>query len=135
MSEPSATADRFDLTLVLDRFERSIADSADDVNTDLYLEGYLELNKFFALMGSVFGFVSSDVTAKIDILSEFRTLKADADRFATFAGMLAHEKQSGLLKKAEYVSASRTLLRLHRGLGGFAVAVAGGLRPRLGHAF
>lgn len=110
-------SDRFDLTLVLDRFERSLADSDDDVNTDLYLEGYLELNKFFSLMGTVFGFVSSDVSAKLDILLEFRARQEDADRFVRFSTMMEHEKQSGLLKKADYVSASRTLLRLHRGLG------------------
>lgn len=38
-------SERFDLMVVLDRFERSISDSEDDVHTDLYLEGYTELNK------------------------------------------------------------------------------------------
>lgn len=111
-------SDRFDLALVLDRFQRSLAtESPDDVLTDLYLEGYFELNKFFSLMGTVFGFVSSDVGSKIEILAEFRKRKEDADRFETFAGFMVHEKDSGLLKKTDYVSASRTLLRLHRGLG------------------
>lgn len=111
-------SDRFDLALVLDRFQRSLdTDNQDDLLTDMYLEGFVELNKFFSLMGTVFGFVSSDVASKIDILAEFRRRKEDADRFVTFAAFIVHEKESGLVKKADYVSASRTLLRLHRGLG------------------
>lgn len=129
-----ATGDdkRLDLARVLDRFERSCADSATgtvgdtngddndgDVNTDLYLDGYAELNKFFALMGSVFGFVSGDLIDKIGILRAFRERPdvAEAAHFRTFGAMLRHEQQTGLLQKSDYVSASRTLLRLHRGLG------------------
>lgn len=68
-------------------------------------------------MGSVFGFVSSDVSSKIDILTEFRRNSEDAHRFDTFNEMLSYEKSTGLIVKSDYVSASRTLLRLHRGLG------------------
>lgn len=68
-------------------------------------------------MGSVFGFVSNDVSSKIGILEEFRRNTDDADRFHSVHRILSHEKESGLLVKPDYVSASRTLLRLHRGLG------------------
>lgn len=67
-------------------------------------------------MGSVFGFVSSDVKTKIDILEELRR-KETENRFESFALMLEFEKNAGLLNKNDYVSGSRTLLRLHRGLG------------------
>lgn len=67
-------------------------------------------------MGTVFGFVSSDVKAKIEILEEFRT-KENCEKFETFNAMLSYEKASGLLNKTDYISGSRTLLRLHRGLG------------------
>lgn len=43
------TESRFDLTVVVDRFERSLAGFEEDVHTDLYLEGYTELNKYFHL--------------------------------------------------------------------------------------
>lgn len=69
------------------------------------------------MMGSVFSFVSNDVSSKIDILEEFRRNKENADQFDTFHRMLSYEKDGELLVKPEYVSASRTLLRLHRGLG------------------
>lgn len=67
-------------------------------------------------MGTVFGFVSSDVKSKIEILEEFRR-KENSEKFATFNTMLNYEKTTGLLNKSDYVSGSRTLLRLHRGLG------------------
>lgn len=67
-------------------------------------------------MGSVFGFVSSDVKTKIEIL-EIHRQKENAEQFETFAKMMEYEKTSALFDKKDYVSGSRTLLRLHRGLG------------------
>lgn len=67
-------------------------------------------------MGTVFGFVSSDVNSKIEILETHRQ-KENAEKFETFGKMLEYEKTSSLLDKKDYVSGSRTLLRLHRGLG------------------
>lgn len=67
-------------------------------------------------MGAVFGFVSSDVRSKIEILEAHRQ-KENAEQFETFAKMLEYEKTTSLLDKKDYVSGSRTLLRLHRGLG------------------
>lgn len=67
-------------------------------------------------MGTVFGFVSSDLKSKIEILEDFRR-KENYEKFATFNSMLNFEKTTGLLNKSDYVSGSRTLLRLHRGLG------------------
>lgn len=67
-------------------------------------------------MGSVFGFVSSDVKSKIDILESLRQ-QENQNQFESFAAMLEFEKSTGLLNKKDYVSGSRTLLRLHRGLG------------------
>jgi len=69
-------------------------------------------------MGSVFTFVSTDVRNKLDILHEFR--KQDVEelkRFDTIKTMLLYEKDENLLQQKGYVSGSRTLLRLHRGLG------------------
>lgn len=72
-------------------------------------------SRFFQLMGSVFGFVSSDVKSKVEILEDYRK-KENSDKFETFKTMLNYEKNEGLFKKSDYVSGSRTLLRLHRGL-------------------
>lgn len=106
---------KFCILKVIDHFGKSVH-GEDDVQMDEYLLAYTELNKFFALMGKVFGFVSSDVTEKVKILEAFRLGDKEAD-FETFKVMMEHEKESNLLEKKGYVSGSRTLLRLHRGMG------------------
>lgn len=68
-------------------------------------------------MGSVFGFVSSDVKTKIEILESLRNDCESQKEFETLSSMIDYEKTNNLLNKREYVSGSRTLLRLHRGLG------------------
>jgi len=69
-------------------------------------------------MGSVFSFVSSDVRTKIDILYALRAKDTEeVEHFSTFRTMLEYEKEVQLLNQKGYVSGSRTLLRLHRGLG------------------
>lgn len=67
-------------------------------------------------MGTVFGFVSSDLRSKMEILSEFLSGEQSA-YFETVKSMIQYEKNNSLLMKKGYVSGSRTLLRLHRGLG------------------
>lgn len=67
-------------------------------------------------MGSVFSFVSSDVKVKIEILEDLRRTQNEI-HFESFETMIAYEKSSGLLNEKGYISGSRTLLRLHRGLG------------------
>lgn len=113
--------EKFDLVKVSEHFKTSLKDD-DDVLLDEYLDGYRELYKFCQLMGSVFSFVSSDVKTKIEILDQFRK-KENPEVFISFKTMLEHEKSTGLLKKTDYVSGSRTLLRLHRGLGKFNVTI------------
>jgi len=55
----------FDIDLVINSFKE-----CHEGNLDLqsYLTGYTELYNFFNVLGSVFGFVGSDVKEKIDIL-------------------------------------------------------------------
>lgn len=67
-------------------------------------------------MGTVFGFVSSDLRSKMDILTEFLNGE-QSGHFETVKTMIEFEKDKNLLAKKGYVSGSRTLLRLHRGLG------------------
>lgn len=68
-------------------------------------------------MGTIFGFVSSDVKSKVEILEDFRANKEDPEKFESVKKMMTYERDSELLQKKDYVSGSRTLLRLHRGLG------------------
>lgn len=107
---------KFCILKVVKHFENSVQSSPDDVLMDEYLEGYTELNKFFALMGKVFGFVSSDVKDKVVILQTLRNGE-EKDKFVSFKEMIEYERDNNLLEKKGYTSGSRTLLRLHRGLG------------------
>lgn len=68
-------------------------------------------------MGSIFGFVCSDVKSKVEILEDLRENKEVAEKFESVKKMILYEKDRELLHKKDYVSGSRTLLRLHRGLG------------------
>ncbi|XP_035785455.1 ceramide-1-phosphate transfer protein-like [Anopheles albimanus] len=105
---------KFDLQKVHEKFNESLSEE-DDVYVDHYLEAFKELYKFFQLMGTVFGFVSSDVKEKVEILEKLRA-KENAESFLTIRTMMEYERDSNLLNKKDYVSGSRTLLRLHRGL-------------------
>ncbi|KAH8331608.1 hypothetical protein KR074_007905 [Drosophila pseudoananassae] len=110
------SSDCFDIVKVSNLFETSLLEE-DDVQLDAYLAAYEEIMKFFQLMGSVFSFVSSDVRSKIDILYGLRASDTEElKNFETFKTMLEYEKEAQLLNQKGYVSGSRTLLRLHRGL-------------------
>lgn len=67
-------------------------------------------------MGTIFGFVSSDIKAKLTILEEFRANNEVGSKFETVKSMIDYEQTNDLLQKKDYVSGCRTLLRLHRGL-------------------
>lgn len=66
-------------------------------------------------MGSIFGFVASDIIEKIVILEKLRNSE-NCDCYVTIESMMKFEKENGLLQKKNFVGGSRTLLRLHRAL-------------------
>lgn len=72
--------------------------------------------RFLNLIGSVFSFVSSDVKSKIKVMDKHREGE-NALHYDSFKKMMKHEKESNLFEKNDFVSGSRTMLRLHRGLG------------------
>lgn len=74
------------------------------------------LSRFCYLMGSVFGFVGQEISSKMDILEDLRGLD-EGNNFGSLKQMVQYEMNSGKIKDTSYVSGSRTLLRLHRGLG------------------
>ncbi|KAL5288036.1 GLTPD1 family protein [Megaselia abdita] len=107
--------EKFDLNKVLISFQNSIKDE-DDVILEYYLKAYREVNRFFQLMGSVFTFVSNDILSKITILEDFLQDNKTQEHFKTVETLMKYEKDSNLFADEAYVSGSRTLLRLHRGL-------------------
>ena len=55
----------FDIAIIQDSFSKC---ADDDLNLEEYDKAYEELYKFFNILGTVFGFIASDVRDKIDIL-------------------------------------------------------------------
>ncbi|CAH0713101.1 unnamed protein product, partial [Brenthis ino] len=103
-----------DLQYVLESFQRSFKED-DDVIIGAYIDAYNELVKFLNLIGSVFSFVSSDVKSKIKIMEKHRAGE-DTFYYESFKKMMKYEKETSLHEKNGFVSGSRTMLRLHRGL-------------------
>ncbi|XP_050682707.1 ceramide-1-phosphate transfer protein isoform X2 [Leptidea sinapis] len=103
-----------DLLYVHESFKKSLKDD-DDVEIESYIDGYNELVKFLNLIGTVFSFVSSDVRSKIKIMEKLRVGEASI-YYESFKKMMKYEKETNLYEKNDFVSGSRTMLRLHRGL-------------------
>ncbi|XP_038211490.1 ceramide-1-phosphate transfer protein [Zerene cesonia] len=103
-----------DLNYVLECFQKSLKEN-DDVIIEAYIDGYNELVKFLNLIGTVFSFVSSDVKSKIKVMEKHRTGE-DSIYYESFKKMMKYEKETSLHEKNGFVSGSRTMLRLHRGL-------------------
>ena len=73
--------------------------------------------KFLNLLGTVFGWVASDVDAKMEILRGHKNGES-GDKYLTVQSMVQHEIENDMIKhKAKDSSTgTRNLLRLHRAL-------------------
>ncbi|XP_061196974.1 ceramide-1-phosphate transfer protein-like [Saccostrea echinata] len=87
----------------------------DVVVMDAYVDAYEELSKLFSLLGSVFGFVTSDVVEKIGILREYRSSEV-SEKYVSIQSMIQYEVETKTTNNKKKASGSRTLLRLHRAL-------------------
>lgn len=74
------------------------------------------------MLGTVFGFVGSDVKTKIEILQSYRTGE-NKSHYETIEMMLEYEKSTDYITSNKESSGSRTLLRLHRALSAFISVV------------
>merc|ERR1711970_1596723 len=82
-----------------------------------YVKGYREVYKFLNLLGTVFGWVGSDVWAKIVQLEKYLAGE-EKEHYQNIKAMIDYEVEHDLIKtkKKDDPSGSRTLLRLHRAL-------------------
>jgi len=87
------------------------------LSLEKYIFGYEELYKFLNLLGTVFGWVASDVDAKMEILRGHKNGES-GDKYLTVQSMVQHEIENDMIKhKAKDSSTgTRNLLRLHRAL-------------------
>uniref|UniRef100_A0A6M2CV73 Putative cytoplasm ovary overexpressed n=1 Tax=Rhipicephalus microplus TaxID=6941 RepID=A0A6M2CV73_RHIMP len=105
----------FSLKVVIKNLQDSREDE-DDLDMDSYIAAYRELSKFFEGLGSLFGFINSDVKSKLDILDDYRKSDDVGDNYETLNSMIEYEKEEGIIADEKKPSGSRTLLRLHRAL-------------------
>lgn len=105
----------FRLDVVLDAFRKAKQEDG-MIGIEEYIRGYDELCIFFDSLGSVFGFITSDVRDKIGILQHHRS-KENGDNYNTVKQMFDFEVEKDLTAaQTKPLSGSRTLLRLHRAL-------------------
>lgn len=84
---------------------------------DKYLLGYNELYKFLNLLGTVFGWVATDVDAKMEVLRGH--IKGEnGEKYLTIQSMIQYEMENNLIqyKAKDSSTGTRNLLRLHRAL-------------------
>ena len=78
----------FSLVLLAEMFKR--CQTSDEVKLEDYLAGYKELYKFLCLMGTVFGWVGSDVYNKVVLLEKY--LVGDKkEHYQTVKSMIDYE--------------------------------------------
>lgn len=118
----SNTQDGFDLQFVTECFKDSLSgEDGRQVLLRKYIEGFKEIDRFFRMMGTLFGFIAKDITEKCRILNEHKA--EHPDHFSTVQSMLEYEVTNNLTTcktQSGLLSGSRTLLRLHRSLQFFA---------------
>lgn len=107
---------KFQLSIVRDAFKMALQEDDSKLVMDEYLRGYDELCIFFDMLGTVFGFITSDVREKIGILQKYRRSER-GDKYVFVQSMFEYEIANDVIKKTTHpLSGSRTLLRLHRAL-------------------
>jgi len=105
----------FQLEVLTNHFDKATATPGICVTS--YIKGYREVYKFLNLLGTVFGWVGSDVWAKIVTLQKYLD-GAEHANYENAKAMIEYEIKHDLIKtkKKDDPSGTRTLLRLHRAL-------------------
>jgi len=98
------------------QFEECLKDD-NTISLEKYILGYEELFKFLNLLGTVFGWVASDIDAKMEILRGLKNGE-QSEKYQSVQSMIQYEVDNNLIKhKAKDSSTgTRNLLRLHRAL-------------------
>jgi len=111
-----ASAKQFSLDKLWISFDRCLKEDK-SVHLEEYMDGYHELYQFLNLLGTVFGWVATDVLAKMEVVQGHQNGE-NGDKYFTVQSMLQHEIDNKLIKHKAKDSntGTRNLLRLHRAL-------------------
>ncbi|CAL8126914.1 unnamed protein product [Orchesella dallaii] len=105
----------FNIKLLNEHLKRCIREGDGEVDMDEYIKIFQQLYKFFCMLGTVFGFIGSDVKSKIEILQGHRNGE-NTTHYETVEKMITFEKTTDYIHSNKETSGSRTFLRLHRSL-------------------
>ena len=120
-SSSSSSSDNdadFDMENLFKYFNTCYGEDGSSLSMDSYIKGYEEIVKFLHLLGTVFGWVASDVVAKISVLKGHVANEETGSHFVSIQTMTEYEVKENLIKyKArDSTTGSRNLLRLQRAL-------------------
>ena len=117
-SSASSASDDFDMENLFKYFSECYGEDGSALRMDSYIKGYEEIVKFLNLLGTVFGWVASDVVAKISVLKGHMGNQETGSHFVSIQTMTEYEVKENLIKyKArDSTTGSRNLLRLQRAL-------------------
>ncbi len=104
---------KFNPKELLDAFKK--AKEGEEVVIDEYVRGYVQLTHFFDILGTVFGYINSDINEKVAILRHYRSGEI-SEFYRTVKSMMEYEISKDFTVSSEHPNGSRTLLRLHRAL-------------------
>jgi len=117
-SEDPAAEVSFSVDNLLHHFTECLgAEDSNELKLDSYILAFDEIYKFLNLLGTVFGWVASDVASKIEVLRVHRA-GPNAEHYAFIRAMVEHEVNANLIrhKSRDSSTGARNLLRLHRAL-------------------
>jgi len=105
----------FSMITLKEFFTTSVKDP--NISLKKYVDGYEQVYKFLNLLGTLFGWVATDVQNKIDVLRKHMD-GPNKEHYSNISGMIEYEISTGQImwKKSNDGSGSRNLLILHRAL-------------------
>jgi len=108
----------FDMENLFKYFNTCYGEDGSRLSMDSYIKGYEEIVKFLNLLGTVFGWVASDVVAKIGVLKGHVGNAETGLHYVSIQTMTEYEVKGNMIKfKArDSTTGSRNLLRLQRAL-------------------
>ena len=109
----SENFNEFSLDNLKSHFETCLAEDG-SISIDKYLLGYDELYTFLNLLGTIFGWVATELYNKMETVRGHRN-SDQAAKYETIQTMLEYEIRTNMIKpKAkDFTNGSRNLLRLH----------------------
>ena len=108
----------FDMENLFKYFNTCYGEDGSRLSMDSYIKGYEEIVKFITLLGTVFGWVASDVVAKISVLKGHVGNEETGSHFVSIQTMTEYEVRENLInyEARDSTTGSWNLLQLQRAL-------------------